>query len=253
MQVENTRFSLVSSAAVRAALDAFNAFPCPNPGSIARSSNEEQMRAALEAALGIPTALEGAPSVSDERTATPLADRILALYAPTTKDLAIGRKGMGVVVGGAFRVFANGSAQSQVAMFTGAEPFAEGELDANAAFYAGIHALIPEIIHALQSGSETASGTAGGTELQSGMGCKGMKKDYVILVSPDEPRGYLGLEGDEDDGEVSTIPPRTTDVDLAVRFDRFSDARVGVRTAAARYPNHSFRIDVAPHVSKEAA
>jgi len=38
---------------VEAALAAFNEFRCPNPGSITRCSNDDQMKAALAAALPV--------------------------------------------------------------------------------------------------------------------------------------------------------------------------------------------------------
>lgn len=79
-----------------------------------------------------------------------------------------------------------------------------------------------------------------------------MINDYVILVSPSEPRGYLGLESDEDDGEPSAMPPRTTDNELAVRFDNAADADAWALAAAARYPRHSFCVDVLPRPSRSS-
>lgn len=76
-----------------------------------------------------------------------LTAKIAALYEPTTKDLQLGK--LGVVRGGEFHQYPNGSGQSQTAMFTGAESISTEERDANAAFYVGIHALVPEILSAL--------------------------------------------------------------------------------------------------------
>ncbi|WP_157903238.1 hypothetical protein [Cupriavidus malaysiensis] len=77
------------------------------------------------------------------------------------------------------------------------------------------------------------------------------KQDYVILVSPSEPRGCLGLNSDEDDAGQSALPPRTGDIASALHFGKFSDARRAVREAAKRYPSYSFRIDVAPAAQRE--
>lgn len=64
MNCEKIRI-IVTGAAVQAAIDAFNAFPCLNPGSIVRTWNEEQMRATLEAALCGSTAV----ALTDDATA----------------------------------------------------------------------------------------------------------------------------------------------------------------------------------------
>lgn len=125
--------------------------------------NTQAAKYAMEIAATPTQQPEGSDEAAQQQ-AEPVGDdlvkRILALYEPTTKDLATGKLGMGVVKGGPFREFANGSAQSQVAMFTGAEHFADGERDANAAFYAGIHALVPEIIQALAAQSGQRAGVA---------------------------------------------------------------------------------------------
>lgn len=95
-----------------------------------------------EALLAHATASSATQQAGDGLTA-----KIAALYEPTTKDLQLGK--LGVVRGGEFHQYTNGSGQSQTAMFTGAESISTEERDANAAFYVGIHALVPEILSAL--------------------------------------------------------------------------------------------------------
>lgn len=70
------------------------------------------------------------------------------------------------------------------------------------------------------------------------------KNDYVILVSPADPRSYLTGEHDECDGESAISPDRTTDVEMALRFSDFAQCRTALRKAITRWPTHEFRIDV---------
>lgn len=67
------------------------------------------------------------------------------------------------------------------------------------------------------------------------------KMVYVVLVSPDVPRGYLGLQSDEE--EPGAVPPRTADLDLAQHFDMLPAAEAALRDAAARYPSHAFCVE----------
>ncbi|WP_199032186.1 hypothetical protein [Ralstonia sp. ASV6] len=75
--------------------------------------------------------------------------------------------------------------------------------------------------------------------------------DFVILIYPDEPRGYLTLESDEDDGEVSVYPPRTRDLDMALRYGNEGEAQSALDEAVKRYPSNSFRIDMVPSLGRD--
>lgn len=73
-----------------------------------------------------------------------------------------------------------------------------------------------------------------------------MRKNYVILIAPETPRGYLGQAPDEDDGQPATSPERTSDVEHALQFRDFALARAALKAASKRHPTHQFSIDVTP-------
>lgn len=67
-------------------------------------------------------------------------------------------------------------------------------------------------------------------------------KDYVVEISAPTPT-YLGMGSDEDD---STTLPRTTDPDIALRFEKMQDANAACKQAAKSFPVNSFRVNVLP-------
>ena len=68
------------------------------------------------------------------------------------------------------------------------------------------------------------------------------EKDYVVLIAAPSTT-WLSSDGDEADNNTLS---RTTDPDLALRFERFGDARAAARASSRRHPEHNFRVDVMP-------
>ncbi|SDO77762.1 hypothetical protein SAMN05216303_102329 [Rhodoferax sp. OV413] len=71
-----------------------------------------------------------------------------------------------------------------------------------------------------------------------------MKLPYVIFIGPSLLVSYLAQEPDESDGEESTEPARTADLELAIQFTDFTEARAALRLATKRFPTYEFRLDV---------
>lgn len=65
---------------------------------------------------------------------------------------------------------------------------------------------------------------------------------YVILVAPEVPCSYLAAESDEDDGEPSSGPPRTSERETALTFNNFFAAHAALQAALGRYPKHEFLV-----------
>jgi len=76
------------------------------------------------------------------------------------------------------------------------------------------------------------------------------KAEFVILIAPAEPRSYLVLESEEDDGDPSYFPPRTLDAEMALRFESLAEAQAALDAAIRRYPRNQFRIDEAPPIDQ---
>jgi len=68
------------------------------------------------------------------------------------------------------------------------------------------------------------------------------KLDYVICVNAPGPC-WLGQPSDEDDPGALCA---SNDLDMAVRYTSFSEARRALRNAVKMYPERSFRLDVTP-------
>lgn len=69
-------------------------------------------------------------------------------------------------------------------------------------------------------------------------GCASTAGRWVIMVSPTEPVGYLGLLSDEDDEGAG--PPRAADPDMAIDFPSHDDAIAECAAAAERWPGFAF-------------
>ena len=95
----NIKPEQIPDEVVEAALNAFNTFPCPNPGSITSCFNDEQMKAALAAALPVllgepvafisKTELKGIPKHGGSSLTvlrTKQNGRLIALYTLPTQD-----------------------------------------------------------------------------------------------------------------------------------------------------------------------